>query len=221
MAKPNHHSLAYKMRANPNKTYKELKQKQKARISEWMFQAVSGYYSKHGTMPEGEEAEKIARRVYHKVQSVAIWVPYEEFYPVFTGKLPRFETRLTESRSAEPVSNTVPPAKKSKEPNKEPSKGKTNSTAKNKSRSRKLCLVCGRKMKHQFHGLLHCKCGISWIRGEGFFERTSDMVFALERRRIGKKVKQCPVIRHRGVPEEPDIWEYEEDEPCLTIELPW
>ena len=28
----------------------------------------------------------------------------------------------------------------------------------------------------------------------GFFERTSDMVFALERRTIGKKVKQIPVI---------------------------
>ena len=140
-------------------------------------------------------------KVYHKVQSVAIWVPYEEFYPVFTGKLPRFETRLTESRSAEPVSNTVPAA----EPTKEPSKEKTHSTAKKKSRSRKLCPVCGRKMKHQFHGLLHCKCGISWLKGEGFFERTSDMVFALERRRIGKKVKQCPVIRYRGILEESDI----------------
>ena len=55
----------------------------------------------------------------------------------------------------------------------------------------------------------------------GFTFAVSDMVFALERRRIGKKVKQCPVIRYRGVPEEPDIWEYEEDEPCLTTELPW
>ena len=207
MAKPNHHSLAYKMWANPNKTYKELKQKQKARISEWMFQAVSEYYGEHRTMPEGEDAKKIARRVYLKVQSVAIWVPYEEFYSVFTAKLPRFKTRLTESRNAEPISNTGPAAKRTQEPSKE----KSHSTAKKKSR--KLCPVCGRKMKHQFHGLLHCKCGISWIRGEGFFERTSDMVFALERRRIGKKVKQCPVIRYRGIPEEPDIWEYEEEAP--------
>lgn len=213
MSKPNHHSLAYKMRANPNKTYKELKQKQKARISEWMFQSVSDYYGEHGTMPEGEDAEKIAKRVYHKVQSVAIWVPFEEFYPAFSAKLPGFETRLTESRITEPVSNT--------EPITEPSKEKPRTAAKKKSRSKKLCPVCGRKMKHQFHGLLHCKCGISWLRGEGFFERTSDMVFALERRKTGKKVRQCPVIRYRGVPEEPEIWEYEEDKPCLTTELPW
>jgi len=38
---------------------------------------------------------------------------------------------------------------------------------------------------------------MSWLRGEGFFERTSDMVFALERRKIGKKYKQCPVIRFK------------------------
>ena len=46
-------------------------------------------------------------------------------------------------------------------------------------------------------GLQHCKCGISWKKDIGFFERTSDMVFALERRTVGKKVKQVPVIRRK------------------------
>jgi hypothetical protein len=32
----------------------------------------------------------------------------------------------------------------------------------------------------------------------GFFERTPDMVFALQRQKVGKKVKQVPVIRYRG-----------------------
>ncbi len=52
-------------------------------------------------------------------------------------------------------------------------------------------------MKQQFIGLQHCKCGMSWIKGEGFFERSGDMVFALERRKVGNKIKQCPVIRYR------------------------
>ena len=34
-------------------------------------------------------------------------------------------------------------------------------------------------MKQQFIGLFHCKCGMSWKRDIGFFERTPDMVFAL------------------------------------------
>ncbi|WP_235622847.1 hypothetical protein [Enterocloster bolteae] len=53
-------------------------------------------------------------------------------------------------------------------------------------------------MKQQFIGLQHCKCGVSWKKDIGFFERTSDMVFCLERRSIGKKVKQLPVIRYKN-----------------------
>ena len=45
-------------------------------------------------------------------------------------------------------------------------------------------------MKQQFIGLRHCRCGMSWKKDVGFFERTPDMVFALERRQVGKKVKQ-------------------------------
>lgn len=63
----------------------------------------------------------------------------------------------------------------------------------------KICPVCGRKMKQQFIGLQHCSCGMSWKKDTGYFERTPDMVFALERRTIhntsGKKTKQFPVIR--------------------------
>ena len=45
--------------------------------------------------------------------------------------------------------------------------------------SNKVCPVCGRKMKQQFIGLQHCKCGMSWKKDIGFFERTSDMVLKI------------------------------------------
>lgn len=61
----------------------------------------------------------------------------------------------------------------------------------------RVCPNCGRKMKQQFIGLFHCKCGVSWKSDIGFFERTRDMVFALERRQAGKKVKQVPIIRQK------------------------
>lgn len=61
--------------------------------------------------------------------------------------------------------------------------------------SNKVCPVCGRKMKQQFIGLQHCRCGMSWKRDVGFFERMPDMVFALERKHSGKKQKQMPVIK--------------------------
>ena len=61
--------------------------------------------------------------------------------------------------------------------------------------SNKIYPNCGRKMKQQFIGLQHCKCGMSWKRDIGFFERTSDMVFALQHQkkgRKGNKTKQVP-----------------------------
>lgn len=61
----------------------------------------------------------------------------------------------------------------------------------------KICPKCGHKMKQQFIDLQHCKCGLSWKKDIGFFERTSDMVFALERRKIRKKIKQISVIRYK------------------------
>ena len=90
--KPNHHSLAYKMRAKPNKTYKELKQKQKAKIGEWSFRSVCEYYREHGGMPEGEAAEKIAAQVYEKVKSAAIW---DNSLPCITNSSTVSMTRCT------------------------------------------------------------------------------------------------------------------------------
>lgn len=63
--------------------------------------------------------------------------------------------------------------------------------------SNRVCIQCGRKMKQQFIGLQHCKCGVTWKKNIGFFERTRDMVFALQCVTVGKKVKQLPVIRHK------------------------
>jgi predicted amidophosphoribosyltransferase len=65
-------------------------------------------------------------------------------------------------------------------------------------KSNKVCPHCGRKLKQQFVGLQHCGCGVSWKKDIGYFERTEDMIFALDRRIVGGKAKQVPIIRYRG-----------------------
>ena len=117
-----------------DRTYKDLKQKQKAKIADSMFEKTCDYYREHGKLPEKKEKKK-------------------------------------------------DDADKPK--------------VKRKGMSKKVCPNCGRKMKQQFIGLQHCKCGMSWKKDIGYFERTGDMVFALERRKVGKKTKQCPVIRYK------------------------
>ncbi len=52
-------------------------------------------------------------------------------------------------------------------------------------------------MKQQFIGLFHCKCGTSWKRDIGFLERTPDMVFSPERKKVGNKIKPLPAIQHK------------------------
>ena len=67
--------------------------------------------------------------------------------------------------------------------------------------SNSICPECGKKMRQQFVGLKHCICGISWLKGKGYFERTPDMVFCLKRINIGNKTKQIPFIRYQNISE--------------------
>ena len=173
-------SLAYKQQMQPNRTYADLRQKHKAKIADWMFKSVCEYYREHGEIPEGEAASAITDKVYEKIVSTCIWVPYDEVQQKLLSVLPSYDTRIKENGL----------------PEKPPSPSPT-PTPKKKGSSNKVCPNCGRKMKQQFIGLQHCKCGMSWKKGDGFFQRSGDMVFALQRRKVGKKIKQCPVIRYR------------------------
>ncbi len=173
--KKNHHTLAYKQQKQPNKSYKDLKQKHKMKIAEWMFRETCSYFKEHGELPEGDAPRDAVDLIYEKIKSHSIWVPYDEVYGAYLKKLPQYGKRIREDGLPE------------EQPQKE--KGE-----KKKGNSSKRCPACGRKMKQQFIGLQHCKCGTSWKKDIGFFERTSDMVFVLERRKIGKKYKQRPAV---------------------------
>lgn len=92
--KASHHSLTYKMQANPNKKYKDLKQKQKSKISNWMFREVCEFYRLHNRMPSEDELNALAEIVFVKIKGAAIWVPYDEFLAVFQKKLNHFHDRI-------------------------------------------------------------------------------------------------------------------------------
>ena len=181
MKKKHRPSLAQKKQMQPNRTYKDLRQKHKTKIADWMFRLAREYYLEHGKMPGEKDAKTLTDRIYEKIVSTCIWVPYDEVYRKFISELPQYEVCIREGGSPE-----EPPPKKN-----------APAATKRKSGNKRVCPNCGRKMKQQFIGLKHCKCGISWKRGEGFFERSPDMVFALERREVGKKTRQCPVIRFK------------------------
>ena len=42
-----------------DRTYKDLKQKQKAKIADSMFEKTCDYYREHGKLPEGEAVKEL------------------------------------------------------------------------------------------------------------------------------------------------------------------
>ena len=63
-----------------DRTYKDLKQKQKAKIADGMFEKTCDYYREHGKLPEGEECEKIAGQIYQRVKGIAEKASFDEIY---------------------------------------------------------------------------------------------------------------------------------------------
>jgi len=94
LAKTNHHSLAYKQQAQPNKTYKDLKQKQKAKIADWMYRETLQFYLTNSRMPDEAECEQICRCVFQKIESQAIWVPYEDVKSVYMVRQEKYAVRI-------------------------------------------------------------------------------------------------------------------------------
>lgn len=110
------------MQANPNKKYKDLKQKQKEKIADWMFKEVCEFYRIHDRMPTEDEVGILAETVYEKIKSAAIWAPYDEFLAVFQKKLKRFHERILtaglpeirEKKPNQPMTKKARKKKKSK-----------------------------------------------------------------------------------------------------------
>ena len=76
------------------KMYKELKGKQKGRISEKMFLSVCDYYRIHGEMPDGESLEQLAKEVCTKCQGIAGKVNLDSLNEVFLKKQSRLQKEL-------------------------------------------------------------------------------------------------------------------------------
>lgn len=80
-----------------DRTYKDLKQKQKAKIADGMFEKTCDYYREHGRLPEGEDCERIAGQIFQRVKGIAEKASFDEIYSLYLYQLPRYEVRITEN----------------------------------------------------------------------------------------------------------------------------
>ena len=97
--KHNHNSLKAKMQKNPNKTFKDLKQKQKEKISEWLYIETLDFWRSNNRMPNKLERRYILDTVYDKIISASIWIPYKEVAAYYQSRLNKYIQRVQRETS--------------------------------------------------------------------------------------------------------------------------
>ena len=80
----------------PPRSYKELKQKQKAKISDYMYLETQNFFQTNGRMPDtDEDCKAVAQKAFNHVSDLR--VPAEEIHAVYLRKRPHIIECLTTS----------------------------------------------------------------------------------------------------------------------------
>ena len=88
------------MPEKPLVPYKSLKQKQKARIADWMYRETLRFFLEHQRMPEVEEFESLCQTVYAKVRSSNYRVSYEDIQQLYAKRLDSYTQRVQRDMEA-------------------------------------------------------------------------------------------------------------------------
>ena len=77
-----------------NKTFSNLKMKQKDKITDWVFEEYKKYVTEHDKVPDLLTDEQIVEAVLDKINEAQIWIPDGEIYDYYRRKKPQLQKRL-------------------------------------------------------------------------------------------------------------------------------
>ena len=77
-----------------NRSYKDLKQKQKSAIADKTYSMYLAFYLENHRMPDVSEMNDICKRLFVTVQALAPKTEYEEFYKVVEKRVLGYESRI-------------------------------------------------------------------------------------------------------------------------------
>lgn len=98
-----------------DKKYKQLKQKQKARISDYMYRETDAYFKRNGKMPfTEEECHLVIEGIYRRVVGLGIHISLDEIYQEYRKKRIHIEKRLEENGLPQHITNKIEKAAKPK-----------------------------------------------------------------------------------------------------------
>lgn len=77
-----------------DRSYKDLKQKQKSAIADKTYKMYLKFYLENQRMPDAAEMKDICKRLFTAVQSLAPKTEYEEFYKIVEKREKSYEERI-------------------------------------------------------------------------------------------------------------------------------
>ena len=83
-----------------NKKFDQLKEHQRVKIAEWLYEAYKELRVEQNRVPNGEDDAKIIGAVMKKISDAEIWIPEREVVMYYEEKKARFLKRFeTENRA--------------------------------------------------------------------------------------------------------------------------
>lgn len=84
-----------------DKKFSDLKEKQKTKIAEWIYEAYRKCYVESGKIPTKKNDSEILSYVFAKIDEAQIWIPDGEIYAYYHKRTGKLQKRLEKEFSIE------------------------------------------------------------------------------------------------------------------------
>lgn len=88
------HELVNGRLLQTNKKYSALKESQKTRIAEWMYESYREYYGRHKTLPYKAGDTEVLLALSDKIEMADIWIPGSELTKHYRSRKNKLLKRL-------------------------------------------------------------------------------------------------------------------------------
>ena len=78
--------IKYSFFIRTDKQFRHLKNSQKEKISNWLYDEYKNAYDKIGKAPDSIRNEEIVSAVYEKIEECGMWIPYYEVEKYYCSK---------------------------------------------------------------------------------------------------------------------------------------
>ena len=100
MSRKNHQMINGKL-LQTDKRFSGLKEKQKEKISGWLYDEYKRVYDRVGQPPGSSRNDEILDAAYVKIEEAEIWIPYGEVRKYFFSKKNAYRKRYDKAKIAE------------------------------------------------------------------------------------------------------------------------